>query len=493
MKITTDSEPIRVATAKVDAVSLINNLVKENAELRKENAILKKQLAALFEKITELEARLAKNSQNSSKPPSSDGLKPPPKPKSLRVKSGKKQGGQAGRIGKTLEQSEKPDIVITHTPEECKDCGINLLEVKVNSIEKRQVFEIPEPKIEITEHRSESKECPCCGKTTKGIFPSEVTAHVQYGKRIQSLATYFKNQHLIPAKRVCEILNDLFDVSISPATCEKFDKKLFKILEPFESSLKLHLLGLAVLHFDETGMRCEKKLHWLHVVSSNTATFYGMHPKRGQEAIDFFDFFPKFAGTACHDHWKPYFTYMQPLHSLCNAHHLRELTYIYEQYGEEWANKMKFFLVKIKREVEFYSSHSCFPDIKIKKIEKEYLQIIDSGFEYHAELSPLPKGKRGRQKQRLGKNLLDRLKEKQDSVLRFMYDFNVPFTNNLAEQDIRMSKVKQKISGCFRTPQGANIYCRIRSYISTARKQGWRIWDMLTEAIKGNPLLPQSV
>lgn len=290
-------------------------------------------------KVHELEARLSKNSSNSGKPPSSDGLKR--KTKSQRGTSGKISGGQKGRKGSTLNQIPNPDHIVTHSPESCKGCGYDLKEVKEDTIEKRQVFEIPEPKIEVTEHRAERKKCPCCGETSKGTFPGHVSAPTQYGERVQALAAYFSNQHLLPVERLCQIFEDVFGVSLSAGTCTNINKKLFKNLEVFEINLKVFLLAEKILHFDETGIRCTKKLSWIHVTSSENATFFGIHAKRGKEAIDEFDILPQFKGVAIHDHWFPYFTYEQVLHGLCNSHHLRELTYIYEQEKEEWAKNEK--------------------------------------------------------------------------------------------------------------------------------------------------------
>jgi transposase len=452
---------------------------------------LEKRIQEQDVKIHELEGRLSKNSSNSSKPPGSDGLKKPPKTVSQRGKSGKKPGGQNGRTGKTLEQVEVPEHIIIHAPEKCQSCSFNLSSVKgACSNEKRQVFEVPEPHVEVTEHRIEIKACPCCGGTSKGAFPENVKAPVQYGEHVQALATYFKNQHLIPAERVCEIFEDVFGIPLSPGTCSKIDKRLYAKLESFETNLKAHLLASKVLHFDETGMRCQKKLHWIHVASSEIATFYGMHTKRGREALDEFDILPKFQGTACHDHWFPYFAYTQVKHGLCNAHHLRELTFIHEQEKEEWAGEMKLFLLKAKKMVEDNATKGHLQDDQKKGLMQEYAKIALKGFEYHLSLPPLAKSKKGKQKQRPGKNLLDRFSDKQECVLLFIHDFSVPFTNNLGERDIRMNKVKQKISGCFRVPEGGKIFCRIRSYISTARKQGWKIWTALVDAVKGSPREP---
>jgi len=382
-----------------------------------------------------------------------------------------------------------PNLIVTHTPTNCHECGLNLSQVDGACSEKRQVFDIPQPKIEVTEHQVLEKKCPCCGKFTRGVFPERVRGPVQYGERVQALTAYFAHQHFIPVDRVCQIFEDVFDITISPGTCSNVDERLFRQLESFESSLKTYLLAERVLHFDETGMRCEKKLRWVHVVSSPLATLYTIHTRRGQEAMDEADILPRFQGVGIHDHWFPYFAYEQITHGLCNAHHLRELTFIHEQEKEDWAKRMKDLLIFAKNEVEWYLKQGALPQEILLRIEEAYSQIIAEGFDYHSLLTPLPKGKRGRQKQRDGKNLLDRLKEKRNCVLHFMYNFSVDFTNNLGEQDIRMVKLKEKISGCFRILKGGQIFCRIRSYISTARKQDWNIWDALAEAIRGCPRL----
>jgi transposase len=445
------------------------------------------RIQQLEARVHELEARLSKNSSNSSKPPGSDGLKK--KTKSLRGKSDKKPGAQQGHAGKGLAQVGNPHLIVTHSPTNCHECGLNLGQVDGACAEKRQVFDIPQPQIEVTEHQALEKQCPCCGELSRGVFPEYIRGPVQYGEHVQALTVYFAHQHFIPVDRVCQIFEDVFGITISPGTCSNVDEKLFRQLESFESSLKTYLLAARVLHFDETGMRCEKKLRWVHVASSQLATLYTIHAKRGQEAMDEAGILPKFQGIGIHDHWFPYFAYEQMKHGLCNAHHLRELTFIYEQEKEDWAKEMKDLLIFAKNEIERHMEQGALPEEILLQIEQTYSQIIAEGFEYHSLLPPLPKGKRGRQKQRDGKNLLDRLKEKHRCVLRFMYDFSVAFTNNLGEQDIRMIKLKQKISGCFRIFKGGQIFCRIRSYISTARKQGWNIWDALAEAIRGCPRL----
>jgi transposase len=448
---------------------------------------LESTIQELQARVHELEDRLSKNSSNSSKPPSSDGLKR--KPKSLRKQSDKKPGGQQGRIGKGLEQVSNPDVIVTHTPSNCIGCGSDLSCVNGATAEQRQIFDIPQPKINVTEHRVEEKKCPCCGERTRASFPETVKGPTQYGDRVRALIAYFSHQHFIPVDRVCEIFEDIFGVAISPGTCANVNEQLFTNLEVFEIGLKAYLLAARILHFDETGMRCEKKLHWIHVASSEMATFYMMHTKRGQEAIDAAGILPHFQGTAVHDHWFPYFAYNQVKHGLCNAHHLRELTFIYEQQKENWAQRMYDLLIQANQEVEKFIECRMLPPEVLLQMEQTYSQILIEGFAYHASLPPLPTGKRGKQKQRDGKNLLDRLKEKRDCVLRFIHDFSVPFTNNQGERDIRMVKLKQKIGGSFRAFHGGEIFCRVRSYISTACKQGWNIWDSLADAIRGSPRL----
>jgi len=461
----------------------------ENVIQRQQVQIQEQQvkIQLLQVRVHELEVRLFKDSSNSSKPPSSDGLKR--KPKSLRKRSGKKPGGQQGHVGKGLAQVNNPDIVVTHTPESCTGCGSNLSDVHGSLAEQRQVFDIPQPKINVTEHRVEEKKCPCCSEITRASFPENINGPVQYGDRIRALIAYFSHEHFIPVDRVCEIFKDIFGVALSSGTCANVDERLWENLEVFEAGLKAHLLATRVLHFDETGMRCEKKLHWIHVASSQIATLYTMHTKRGQEAMDAADILPRFQGIAIHDHWFPYFAYKQVKHGLCNAHHLRELIFVHEQEKETWAKCMYDLLILANKEVDKHTESVALSPEILLQIEQTYQQILTEGFAYHASLPPLPTGKRGRQKQRDGKNLLDRLNEKRDCVLRFIHDFSVPFTNNQGERDIRMVKLKQKIAGSFRAFRGGKIFCRIRSYISTAHKQGWNVWDALADAIRGSPRL----
>lgn len=438
-----------------------------------------KLILDLMQRVSDLEAKLAKNSSNSSKPPSSDGVNKKPKTSSLRGKSDKKPGGQLGRQGKNLSQVSDPNEIQEHIPNSCDGCQASLERAAPCDVEIRQVFDLPSIKIIITEHRAQTKICPCCGKKVKANFPENVSGPVQYGERVKAIAAYFLHQHLIPFERVAQLFEDVFGISLSPGTCANMDKKLYRHLEGFERSLKTHLIASKVLHFDETGVRCEKKLKWIHVASSKSATFFGLHDKRGKKATDEQGILPEFSGTAVHDNWKPYFSYTQVKHGLCNAHHLRELKFVFEEEKAIWAQEMSQCLLRAKK-IADEAKLNCLeimPPEELLRIEKEYGEILLKAALFYIEGPPPQKGGN------LFRRFLHRIKE----TLAFCYDFRVPFTNNLAERDVRMEKVKQKVSGCFRKHEGGVRSCRIRSYISTAKKQGWNIIEALVEAIKGKP------
>lgn len=440
----------------------------------------------LLQRVKDLEDKLAKNSSNSGKPPSSDGFNKQPKTKSLRDKSGKKPGGQLGRIGKNLAQVANPHLIQVHSPKSCEACRFSLEDIEAKSIEKRQVFDLPSIKVIVTEHRAETKICPCCGAKAKATFPENVKGAVQYGERVKGFAAYFLHQHLIPFERVSQIFEDVFGIPLSVGTCANMDKRLFQNLETFEENLKAHLVACKVLHLDETGVRCEKKLHWIHVVASESATFFGIHKKRGGEAIEDHGIVPKFKGNVVHDHWKPYFSYSQVKHGLCNVHHLRELKYVHEQEKAPWAEEMSQLLLKAKKiaeQTKLEGKGSVAPN-DLTLIEGAYTKLLlQIGLNYFDASQELPQHSVSKQ----GLNLFKRLLHKKDMVLAFFHDLTIPFSNNLAERDLRMEKVKQKISGCFRKLSGGVISCRIRSYISTARKQGWDVISSLAEAIRGSP------
>ena len=457
---------------------------------------LEAEVAARDARIRELEAQIAQNSRNSHKPPSSDGYQKP-KPKNNRRKSNKQNGGQPNHEGHTLEPVAQPDHIETHSVDTCSHCQANLAAVEATAVEKRQVFDLPPVVIEVTEHQAEIKRCPHCGEETKGTFPEGVTSAVQYGPRIQAQASYFNSYQLIPLARTGAIFGDLYGHELSEASILAANQRLEKRIEPVNEQVKAALQAADVVHFDESGLRIEGKLHWLHVASTPTLTHYEAHAKRGREAMDDIDILPHFQGTAVHDHWRSYITYENCDHAFCNSHHLRELRFVHEEHEQPWAEKMGTLLLDIKQAVDQASDHAqdqatSLDSNTIADFEARYDEILAQGFA--ANPPPLkPHSGRGRPKQSKPKNLLDRLQTYKPQVLAFMYDFRVPFDNNQAERDVRMVKLKQKISGSFRTQAGAQTFCAIRSYISTARKNGQSVIDAISDALDGHPFLPASI
>lgn len=437
----------------------------KNKILQKENLLLREEVQSLKIQVAELQRRLGLNSSNSSKPPSSDGLKKHP-PQSLRKKGEKKSGGQPGHKGETLMQVSAPDHVERYPLDTCPGCQSDLKLRPVESVQKRQVFDIPEPKIEVTEHQAEVKTC-ACGQRSVAAFPSEVTAPVQYGPRIKTLATYFNYTQLVPEDRVTQVFEDVFSLRIAPATIVKFGSNLATTLTPWKLDIEAQLAASHVKHLDETGLRIEKKTQWLHVMSNEYATIYRVSVKRGE-------MFQNLAGTIVHDCFTSYYALVGLLHGLCNAHILRELKAISQFEKEEWAGRMASLLCFANKNRD-----------KEEQVNRVYDDIVAKGLTYHESLEPFKQGKRGRKKRRVGHNLLIRLRDRKDDILRFLSDPMVAFTNNLAEQDLRMMKVKMKISGGFRSSKGAENFATIRSFISTCRKQNINIFQAIHQAQKG--------
>lgn len=464
--------------AVIDLVERLFSIIEKQQE----------QINKLTARVQELEERLAKNSHNSSKPPSSDQTR---KTNSLRKPSGKKSGGQPGHEGNTLCQVENPDHLIIHKVEKCSDCGFNLESTAVAQYDCRQVFDLPEIKLEVTEHQVEVKECSQCGKTSSANFPAGVNNVVQYGEAVKGLIVYLMNYQLIPYRRSNEILTDLLGQSISQGTLAQVVKEGAENLISSCEQIKAAISKAQVGNFDETGLYVAGNRFWLHVAATPDLTYYEYQEKRGREAMDAIGILPSFTGTAVHDGYQSYADY-DCQHSLCNAHHLRELTFLSEQYRLSWADKMIDHLLKIKEAVDEAraAGKAALDKILITKFERRYQRLLRAGFA--ADIPPeLPEQpRRGRIKQSKAKNLLDRLSNYRREALAFMYDFNIPFDNNLAERDIRMMKVQQKISGCFRSPEGATIFCRIRSYISTMRKQGHNVFTVLKSIFSANPIQP---
>ena len=434
---------------------------------------------ALTLRIQQLENQAAKDSHNSHQPPATDGFNKN-KTKTLRTSSSRRVGGQHGHNGQTLKQMAHPDHKIEHRVTGNCACGFSLHNLVPIDYEARQVFDLPVIKVEVTEHRAEIKQCPQCGNHHKAPFPDHVTKPVQYGNRVKAFSVYLMNYQFIPYERTQQFFYDIFSLPISQGTLVNFNKHCYQQLQDTEAFIKQQIITALVAHFDESGLYVNGKRQWLHVGSTSDVTYYASHEQRGQRAMQDIGILPQFNGTAIHDHWKSYFTFSCQ-HGLCNAHHLRELTYVAEQYQQAWAQDMAKLLYEIKNKVEIEKiNHDCFDDKLLKDYKEQYETILDAA----AKANPPPQQKnnnkkRGKPKQTEPKNLLDRLRDYAHETLAFMYDFNVPFDNNLAERDVRMIKVQQKISGTFRSQLGAKYFCRIRGYISTAKKQNLNVLNAI--------------
>ena len=475
--------------AELDKETLISIVLTFQQQIRQLQQTVAEQAAT----IQSLQDQLAKNSRNSGQPPSSDGLKKP-RTRSLRKKKGRLSGGQKGHKGHTLEMVSQPNHVQVHTVSVCPHCATDLQSVEPCKRERRQVFDIPPVQVEVTEHQAEIKTCPTCGEQVKGKFPVEVTQPVQYGPRLYAQASYLNTYQLIPWARTCELLGDFYGHTPAEAIVPVSNTKVAGHTESSLDAIKEQLTAADVAHFDESGLRVEGQLNWLHVASTDYLTFYTVHGRRGQEGMKAAGILPEFKGRAVHDHWQSYFTFKMCQHALCNAHHLRELQFIVDQYEQAWAQEMMHLLREIKAEVDAASpQQTSLPAERLAHFEQRYDTLIAQGVEANPPPADPPPKKRGRKKQSPPKNLLDRLQQRKPQVLAFMYDFRVPFDNNLAERDVRMVKIKQKVSGAFRTRSGAETFCAIRSYISTARKQGQNVIDALHSALLGNPFIPHPV
>jgi transposase len=444
-------------------------------QLIAQNALLISERQVLLARVAELERRLGLNSSNSGKPPSSDGLKKPPRVSSLREPSGKKTGGQRGHPGETLCQVETPDATIDHYPQACAGCGEPLTAVMAAGHVARQVFDLPEPRpLIVTEHRAYACRCAVCGTQTRAAFPDGVTAPVQYGRRIAAFVLYLLHYQLLPEKRLTALMADLFGVNLVTATVARISQDCAQRFQGFADALRDHVAAAPVKHMDETGFRIGGKTQWLHIASTVWLTFYRTAAKRGSLLANV-------TGVVVHDHWKPYYTMTGVLHALCNAHHLRELKALVEIEKEDWARTMQRLLRRACHAANLAREQGMpLKPALITLIERCYDTALAQGMAFHEGQPALAKTRRrGRPPRRVGHNLLLRLSTRKHDVLRFLTDPSVPFTNNLAERDGRMMKLRQKISGGFRSEDGAKHFAVIRSVLSTARKQDWNMLQTL--------------
>ena len=447
-------------------------------------------LLALEAKVNDLEKRLNRNSKNSDQPPSSDGLRRPPRKRS---KSKRKTGGQAGRTGKTLKFSDTPDEIIGHSADHCQECGKNLDHVEGAVLSRRQEIEIPEKPVQVIEHQRLEKVCPFCGQRNQGQWPAHLTGNVQYGRRFKAFCVYLMNYQLLPYERTRDLLKTLLGYQPGGGTLQSILEHANEVLEPIEIAIKAAIRGSPVGHGDETGIRVDGQTRWLHVFSTLSYTYYYWSKHRGQKAHQADGLLPGYDGILMHDAYRSYFVHAYE-HALCNAHLLRELQAIYEaDQSQRWPLhlmrllRVAWKLVKNAKQ----AGQAQLPANRRNRILALFDQIVAQA-DQHIPRNQRQPGQRGRVAQSVPRNLLDRLLEHKAAYLRFVTDFRVPFDNNLAERDLRMAKLQQKISGCFRTEHGTTIFCRVRGYISTLRKQDYALLPALFSLWTDTPFLPVS-
>ena len=466
---------------------LPEKLHKEILKLPKDQQVLFNLLVSHFERelslrdarIKELEDQLSKNSSNSSKPPSTD-QKEKPSPKSLRNKSGKKPGGQKGHKGRTLLVSKTPDEIVVHKVDLCHNCSKDLSNQAFDKLKKHQVYDIPELKFKVTEHQSELKVCSC-GCINEADFPAYANHYVQYGPRAKSLMVYLQDYQLLPFERSQELLFDLFNHQISKGTLENTKAEAYEKLSSFEQELQQLLVVCLVAGFDETGFKVCAQRMWLHTCSTDKYTYYYFHEKRGQQAMDAAGILPNFKGVACHDGLSSYYKY-DCSHALCNAHLLRDLKFVEERFDQDWSTEMVELLIKMKisKEQAIDKGKDYLSNASLYRYRKKFKQIVEKGLKANPWQPPKVK-KRGRPKKTAPRNLIERFRDRGEDIMRFLFNFKVPFDNNQSERDLRMMKVKQKISGGFRSKKGVKYFTRIRSYIMTARKQDINVFTALND------------
>jgi transposase len=448
---------------------------------------VKEMFMQLQARIEELERQQRQNSQNSSKPPSSDGYRKP-EPKSLRRKTGRRSGGQEGHTGTTLKMAAEPDHVVDYWPERCGECGGALKQTAAAGYEARQVHDIPPIVIEVTEHRGMKVCCGKCQAMNQGAFPETVKPGAQYGNGVTAFGVYAHVYQLLPLERTSEFARDVLGCQPSEGTWVNKIMACARQVAPSVEQIKKAIQAVEVLYVDETGLRVMKKLEWLHTMSSEQLTYYAVDAKRGREAQDRIGVLPGFAGVMMHDKLSSYDLNVGT-HALCGAHLLRELTALQQDTRQRWPTRLTTLLIQIKTAVSdaLALGQTELSQKTMYAFEADYDRLTRRAL----QANPRPRHEphqRGRPKSTPAHNLAKRLRDHKNCILRFMHDFRVAFDNNLAERDLRMMKVKQKISGCFRSKAGAERFALIRSYVSTARKQGFRAFDAIRAACDGKPV-----
>ena len=469
-----------------------DELIQQQHELLSEqHALIQRhgeQMNRLSEQLKALQDRLAKDSHNSHLPPSSDRFVR--KPKSLRKPSEKKSGGQPGHRGSSLSWSSTPDEMIEQHVERCEACQQDLHGVAACGGERRQVVDVPSPRLVVREYRAEQKQCPDCQHITRAAFPAGVQAPLHYGATVGAMAVYLVEQQLLPLARACEVMSDLLGVQMSEGTVCDLIARCAGRLVPVEQQIKAALTKAEVIHQDETGLYVGGLRHWMHVTCTPTLTHYQVDASRGQAALEAIGILPQFTGISIHDGWSSYFLY-DCQHAACLVHLLRDLVFLAEEQGAVWAADLKELLLDMKQatdEAREQGKHGLDP-LEVIDWEARFLELLNDQDRLHPH-ALAPPGTRGRCKQSPARNLLDRLRKHQQAVLLFLEDLRVDFDNNLAERDLRMVKVQQKISGCFRSGAGSDAFARIRGYLSTLRKQGMPLLSALQATLGGHPVLP---
>jgi transposase len=469
---------------------VIDQLRQANASLVAVNAEQARLIATLQARVAELERRLGKDSSNSSRPPSQDGLGKPPAPRQQRRGGGRAPGKQPGAPGAHLAQVPDPDQVVVHRPERCDGCGGDLTLAPVTGVEARQVVDLPQVRLWVCEHRAERRACGC-GHLTAGVFPEQARAGACYGPGVRGLAGYLMVAHHLPVERAARVLGDVLGAGVSVGMLAGLAAEGAGRLGGFIERVREQLTRAEVAHFDETGARVAGRLHWVHSASTPLLSWFTVHAKRGVEAMDAAGVLPGFHGVAVHDGWSPYWRYQGATHALCAAHLLRELEAAAELPGQGWAAELGewFTIACAQAALARDAGADRLQATVLAGLTDRYDRILATGRAANPP-PPRPPGRRRRRRRSPAVCLLERLQVHRDEVLRFLADLRVPPTNNLAERDIRMVKLQQKISGCWRTLDGAQAFLTVRSYVATARKHGVNPLAALRRLFEGHPWMP---